>query len=175
MFPCDEAAAPAPSDLEAVELGDGRPDGILRVALDVPLRRLFDYLPPRSGAGRIVPGVRIRVPFGRQRLIGLVMEIAASTELSPERVKSALEVLDAAPVVDEAALSLLRWAADYYHQPVGQAVAVALPKALRLGAPAAPVEPRWSATPAGLEAFERGEPPRAPQQRRVLALLAERD
>jgi primosomal protein N' (replication factor Y) (superfamily II helicase) len=175
LSPCDEAAAPGPDGLGAGERGDEWTKGILRVALDVPLRRLFDYLPPRGGPGPIVPGVRIRVPFGRQRLVGLVMEIAPSTELSPERVRPALEVLDAAPVMDEAALSLLRWAADYYHQPIGQAVAVALPKGLRLGAPAVPVEPRWSATPDGLEAFERGEPARGPQQRRVLALLAERD
>lgn len=166
---------------------------ILRVALDVPLRRLFDYSAPESegaatgtgasgggapqrprGASALVPGVRVRVPFGRQRLIGLVMEVAASTALSPERVRAALEILDTEPIMDEAALSLLRWAADYYHQPIGQAVAAALPKALRSGAPAIPLEARWSATADGLAAFGRGDPVRAPQQKRLLACLIER-
>ncbi|MGH8220617.1 MAG: primosomal protein N' [Steroidobacteraceae bacterium] len=178
MSPCDAAAEPGSPDPGAAESRQARTDRILRVALDVPLRRLFDYLPPDSGASaagsRLLPGVRIRVPFGRQRLIGLVMEIAAGTELPPERVRPALEALDAAPVMDEAALSLLRWAADYYHQPIGQAVAMALPKGLRLGAPAVPVERRWSATPEGLEALGRGQPARARPQKRLLALLAER-
>ncbi len=165
--------------------------GVLRVALDVPLRRLFDYLRPgssgdalrvngvASGAeaegGPILPGTRVRVPFGRQRLIGLVMEVADRSELPSDRLKRALEVLDTAPILDAADLALLRWAADYYHQPIGQAVAVALPKGLRLGAPAAAVEPRWLATPEGLAAFTRGEPARAPQQRRLLRLLTENE
>jgi len=182
-----EMAAPEPDvSAEAGPPATGA-EVILRVALDVPLRRLFDYLPPQSGvqegsepqtalaghAGdRVLPGMRIRVPFGRQRLIGLVMEIASRTDVPPERVRPALEVLDSAPVMDEPALALLRWASDYYHQPVGQAVSLALPKALRLGAPAVPVEPRWSATPEGLGAFERGEPTRAPQQKRLLGILA---
>ena len=43
---------------------------VLRVALDMPLTRLFDYLPPaplRSDFA-IEPGMRVGVPFGRQRL-----------------------------------------------------------------------------------------------------------
>jgi len=39
-------------------------------------------------------GTRVRVPFGRQRLIGVVMEIADSSDLPLERLKPILEVLD---------------------------------------------------------------------------------
>ena len=172
MSACDEAAVSGLAHSGNAGPGEARTQRILRVALDVPLRRLFDYSPPERGA--IVPGVRVWVPFGRQRLIGLVMETAASSELPAERLRTALEVLDAAPVMDEAALSLLRWAADYYHQPIGEAFAVALPKALRMGAPAVPIESRWSATPQGREAFGRGEPARAPQQQRLLGYLVDR-
>ena len=45
---------------------------VLRIALDMPLRRLFDYL-PRADAGASQVGQRVRVPFGRQSLVGLVM------------------------------------------------------------------------------------------------------
>ena len=38
-----------------------------------------------------------------------------------------------APVLDAAALALLHWAAEYYHHPVGEVLAGALPKALRAG------------------------------------------
>src|SRR5262245_7353820 len=106
---------------------------ILRVALDVPLRRLFDYLPPRATV-LVEPGMRVRVPFGRQKLVGVVVEEAHESELPVEKLKPVLEVIDAEPLLDPAALSLLKWAAEYYHHPIGEVLSAALPKALRLGA-----------------------------------------
>ncbi|MDP3417219.1 hypothetical protein, partial [Falsiroseomonas sp.] len=50
-----------------------RPSNALRVALPVPLPRLFDYAPPARAA--IDPGwigCRVRVPFGRSTAIGVV-------------------------------------------------------------------------------------------------------
>ncbi|MGD2083921.1 MAG: hypothetical protein PVF91_13235, partial [Chromatiales bacterium] len=38
---------------------------VLRVAVFAPVARVFDYLPPEEGAGVLVPGMRVRVPFGR--------------------------------------------------------------------------------------------------------------
>jgi primosomal protein N' (replication factor Y) len=46
---------------------------ILKVAVNVPLSRLFDYLAP-AGAQGAEPGCRVLVPFGRQKQVGLVME-----------------------------------------------------------------------------------------------------
>src|ERR1700683_2683342 len=106
---------------------------VWRVVLDMPLRRPFDYLPPEKHAGGpIRPGVRVRVPFGRRRLIGVVTEEAAFSVIPPEQLKSILEVLDPEPVLDTAMLALLKWAAEYYHHPIGEVFAAALPKALRL-------------------------------------------
>jgi len=146
---------------------------VLRVALDVPLRRLFDYLPPPAGAGSVALGARVRVPFGRQQLVGVVVEVAPRTDVPSAQLKAVLEVLDAQPVLDEHALALSQWAADYYHHPLGEVLAAALPKALRLGAPAVRTERSWTATPEGREASAGGEPARAPQQRRLLTLLLE--
>jgi primosomal protein N' (replication factor Y) len=143
---------------------------VLRVALDVPLRRLFDY---RAPPGMDLPvGTRVRVPFGRQRLVGVVMATGQSSELAAERVKAVLEVLDSSPVLDTGALELLEWAAEYYHHPIGESVATALPKALRLGAPTQALELRLALTAAGEAARIAGEPRRAPAQRRLLELLA---
>ena len=95
------------------------------MALDTPLRRLFDYLPPQDpgAAAALSPGVRVRVPFGRQRLVGLVVARAPTSELAAERLKPILEVLDAEPVLDTALLALVTWAAEYYHHPIGEVVA----------------------------------------------------
>lgn len=148
--------------------------GVFRVALDTPLRRLFDYLPPAAGPDSppLEPGMRVRVPFGRQRLVGIVMEQAAGTDVPEDRLKPILEVLDPRPVLEASALGLLRWAAEYYHHPIGEVVATALPKAMREGSPAVSYEERWSATAAGREAWARGEPRRAPRQRELLAYLS---
>jgi primosomal protein N' (replication factor Y) len=146
---------------------------ILRVALDTPLRRLFDYLTPATVADspRVVPGCRVRVPFGRQRLVGFVVEVADSTDIPAARLKPVLEVLDATPILDEVTLKLLRWTADYYHHALGEVLAAALPKALRLGAPTEEREERWLLTEAGAAAAAAGEPRRAPRQRALLAFL----
>ena len=148
---------------------------VLRVALDTPLRRLFDYLPPPAGGSPVRAGMRVRVPFGRQRRIGVVIATCGHTEVPPERLKPVLEVLDAEPVLDPAALALLSWAAEYYHHPLGEVAAGALPKALRLGAPSVAREERWLLTAEGAATHAAGEPRRAPRQRALLSLLAERD
>jgi len=148
---------------------------VLRVALDTPLRRLFDYLPPaEAGAGPLPAiGARVRVPFGRQRLIGLVLAAADTSEVPQERLKPILEVLDARPVLDSAAIELLTWAAQYYHHPIGEVLTGALPRPLRFGAGAVEVEERWLATDAGARAGADGEPRRAPKQRLLLTFLIE--
>jgi len=143
---------------------------VLRIALDTPLRRLFDYLPSERPPAI---GQRVRVPFGRQRLIGLVMEHAESSDMAPERLKHVLEVLDDQPLLDRSTLELLRWAADYYHHPIGEVIAAAIPKALRAGAPLVAVQERWFATAEGERAFAEGEPRRAPKQRQLLSRLVE--
>jgi primosomal protein N' (replication factor Y) (superfamily II helicase) len=110
---------------------------ILRVALDTPLRRVFDYLPPtQPGAGVEFaprPGVRVRVPFGRRQLIGILVGTADDSRIPAEKLKPIVEIIDQEPVFDHVTFELLRWAADYYHHPIGEVFAAALPASLREG------------------------------------------
>jgi primosomal protein N' (replication factor Y) (superfamily II helicase) len=148
---------------------------VFRVALDTPLRRLFDYLPPVTlSEGRPLAGMRVRVPFGRRRLVGVVMAVTDASDLPPERLKPILEVLDPRPLLDPASLGLIEWAAEYYHHPIGQVVAAALPRALRLGAPIAALEERWRATAEGAGAAAADGLRRAPRQRQLLEFLIAR-
>jgi primosomal protein N' (replication factor Y) (superfamily II helicase) len=146
---------------------------ILRVALDTPLRRLFDYLPPAEATIPVSVGARVRVPFGRQHRIGIIAAVADTSEVPAARLKPILEVLDATPVMDNGLQQLLRWGAEYYHHPLGEAFSSALPRALRLGAPTIAREKRWLLTETGAAAAGAGEPRRAPRQRSLLALLLE--
>jgi primosomal protein N' (replication factor Y) (superfamily II helicase) len=146
---------------------------IFRVALDTPLRRLFDYLPPSLGAVQPAVGARVRVPFGRQRLVGVITGLADHSDVPAARLRPILEVLDATPVLDGGLGKLLRWAAEYYHHPLGEVLAGALPRALRLGASSVAREERWLLTEAASVGATTGEPRRAPKQRALVEFLRE--
>ena len=147
---------------------------ILQIALDTPLRRVFDYLPPPQTHEAPRLGVRVQVPFGRQRLIGILVGIVSESALAAQKLRAALEILDEDPVYDAVTFELLRWAADYYHHPVGEVYAAALPVALRAGQPAALNTEHWSLTEQGRAELAGPSTRRAPAQRALLAWLAER-
>ncbi|WP_428623113.1 primosomal protein N' [Sedimenticola sp.] len=145
---------------------------ILRVAVPAPLYHCFDYLPPADvDIERLVPGVRLRVPFGRGERCAVLLEVVTTAEMDGRRLKRALAVLDATPLFTPSDLSLLNWAAGYYQHPIGEVVANALPVRLRKGeAPVSVLQKTWSLTPCG-----RLQDPsalrRAPKQAELLALL----
>lgn len=142
--------------------------GIVRVAVPAPLPRSFDYLPP-AGQPCPPPGVRVRVPFGRGATVGVVVDQAAQSAWPTQRLKRVTTVLDEQPLLPAEILELLRWAAEYYHHPVGEVIATALPGLLREGRPAlARGVERWRLTAAGA-AIDPADLPRA--RRQAAALL----
>jgi primosomal protein N' (replication factor Y) (superfamily II helicase) len=148
---------------------------ICQVALDTPVRRLFDYLSP-SGPGPQVaaqPGMRVRVPFGRQQLVGVVVHLRDHSEIAPDKLRPILTVLDEQPLFSEADLSLLLWAANYYHHPIGQVFAAALPRLLREGDDGLRPTTVWCLTAAGHAALNDAALNRAPKQRLLLQTLAQ--
>jgi len=144
---------------------------LLRIAVDTPLRRSFDYLPPLEGEAP-APGSRVRVPFGNRLLIGVVVSIESQSDVPVDKLKRISEVIDRRPVFDDALLKLLCWAGDYYHHPLGEVIATALPKLAREGASLEAQREVWAATAAGRDALAAGEPKRAPKQKRLLERLA---
>ncbi|MGH8031662.1 MAG: hypothetical protein ACREO8_04670, partial [Luteimonas sp.] len=57
------------------------PGKVLRVALPLPLPRLFDYGPPTDVS--IAPdliGRRVRVPFGSRELVGVIADVGAAAD-----------------------------------------------------------------------------------------------
>ena len=124
------------------------PGLVLRIALDAPLRQLFDYrAPPGVEAATLRPGLRVEVPFGRRRLVGILVGVADRSEVPAARLKSAYAVLDREPPLDPVTFELVRFAADYYHHPPGEAFAAALPVLLRAGRPLHASETRWRLVP----------------------------
>jgi primosomal protein N' (replication factor Y) len=141
---------------------------ILRVALDVPLDTLFDYLAPGEAPS---PGTRVVVPFGRRKLVGVVMELGDHSDLPPGKLKPVFAILRDAPPLPEDILHLLRFCADYYRHPLGEAVLNALPTKLRQGESAAR-KPAWFClTEAGRQASCERLATRALVQRKLLLAL----
>ncbi len=108
-------------------------DMILRVAVASPLYQLFDYLPPiDSDLTNLSPGIRIEVPFARGKRFGVLIETATKSALPRERLRHAVRCIDS-DIVPQELLALCRWAAGYYHHPLGEVLATALPTLLRRG------------------------------------------
>ena len=142
---------------------------VLRVALPVPLLTLFDYLPPASGQADV--GSRVLVPFGRDRLVGIVTALHDAPAVGKVRLRRVLQVLDAAPLLDAELMQTLAWAADYWLGAPGEAYANALPLALREARPLPSIgDSYWAITVAGQSALDAGS--RRGSSHALLALLA---
>lgn len=116
---------------------------ILKVAIDAPLRHLFDYL-PRFNQPPPAPGCRVRVPFGRRGRVGLVVAHADHAEVPDSQLRHIHEAIDDEPLLGAPLLELLRRAADYYHAPPGEVLVGTLPGLLRAGRPAREhIERQW--------------------------------
>jgi primosomal protein N' (replication factor Y) (superfamily II helicase) len=151
---------------------------ILQIALDTPLRRVFDYRAPAQFSGLDAAprlGVRVRVPFGRQQLIGILIGVASESAVADAKLKTALEILDLHPIVDPVTFDLLCWAAEYYHHPIGEVFAAALPVSLRAGQPALQTPEWWSLSETGRQELSAPSTRRAPQQRALLEWLGTRE
>ncbi len=110
------------------------PPTILRVALPIPLPQCFDYLPP---SGIPLPdstlGCRVRVPFGKRELIGVVVELPSAEMSVP--LREAFAWIDRIPILDGELAQSLQWLSHYTHTPLGEILATALPGLLRHGKP----------------------------------------
>lgn len=109
---------------------------IARVAIDIPLYSCFDYRLPDTFTDSPMPGVRIQVPFGKSQKIGVLVELTDKSEFALSELKTVTEVLDSEAVITPNLMMLCQWAAHYYHAPLGEVLAAALPQLLRQGRPA---------------------------------------
>ncbi len=142
---------------------------VIKVALPVPLPRLFDYLAPEGDIP--VAGGRVSVTFGHRKMTGIVHTITEKSELPREQLKSIDEIIDRQSLFPDSLWKLLNWSADYYHYPQGEVFFHALPVLLRQGRTAAPPSiSQWAITEQGL-ATSPDSMKRAIKQQQALAVL----
>jgi primosomal protein N' (replication factor Y) len=158
-------AGPPPGDQE--ETADDAPPRTAafyaEVALPVPLPLPLVYAVPPGCRAAAVPGVRVRVPMGKRRLIGIVV---GRQEEAPAgiAVRWLEAVLDREPVLGADLLELARFTADYYLAPLGEVLRSMLPADLEpwgdrrvwLTDRGALAPPRGDAESALIEALRQG-------------------
>ncbi len=60
---------------------------IIRVALNVPVNTLFDYLSTDANIEDI--GLRVKVPFGKKVVTGVILAVSRESSISPSKLKTA--------------------------------------------------------------------------------------
>ncbi len=139
---------------------------IVRVALPIPLPQVFDYAAADASEADI--GRCVKVPFGRGERTGLIVALAEAAEVDATRVKTVHHIQRAVPALPADWLELVGFVARYYHAPIGEVVALALPPGLRRadGVSAEDEDPLLALAAAGREALAA---PRRPSK--ALTLL----
>lgn len=143
---------------------------ILKVAVSVPLSREFDYLPASEGPAP-QPGSRVLVPFGRRQQVGVVVAEATTSELPVAKIRHSVATLDDEPLLSADDLWLIRFTSDYYHHPIGEVVATALPALLRQGKALHPTQTFVAISDAGTSVDIENLARRAPKQAELLETL----
>lgn len=96
---------------------------IVRVVIDTPLDAVFDY----RCASPVLPGQLVVVPFGNRRVVALVIDTAATTDVPQEKLRDVERVLNWVPPLDSEWRALAEFAAGYYHRALGEVTLPALP------------------------------------------------
>jgi primosomal protein N' (replication factor Y) len=149
---------------------------VLRVALEVPVAKLFDYL--EGDAAGVAPGDRVVVPFGRREKVGVVVEVADESLIDHARLKPIVRIPRETPRFPAQWLDQMQFLASYYQRPLGETVAGSLSPRLRS---AKPLPKKWTADAAARTEgnlaparFVPGPPPNSAQAEAIARIAAVR-
>ena len=103
---------------------------IVEVAINVPIRKCFDYCWPEEF--ELIPeaGLQVLVPFGRQKKGGVVVGVNKKSKLS--ELKFIESLVEEKPLFTEEILKLTRWTSEYYFCAWGEVLNAAIPGGLTL-------------------------------------------
>ena len=98
---------------------------IARVALPVAASTPFDYWVPAGLA--VERGSVVRVRLAKRALVGVVVDIATTTDVAHERLQPIDEVVSDVPPLAEDLLQLAAFVAGYYQEPLGLVLSQMIP------------------------------------------------
>ena len=109
----------------------------VEVILPLPLEGTFTYVVPDALLDKVVPCVRLLVPFGKTKTyIGICDAYPTDHPNNNDdndgiEYKAILAILDDGPVLLPQQLQLWHWIANYYMSPIGDVYKAALPSGLK--------------------------------------------
>lgn len=109
----------------------------VEVILPLPLEGTFTYTVPDALLDKVVPCVRLLVPFGKTKTyIGICDTYPSDHPNNNDdndgiKYKAILAILDDGPVLLPQQLQLWHWIANYYMSPIGDVYKAALPSGLK--------------------------------------------
>ena len=109
----------------------------VEVILPLPLEGTFTYVVPDALLDKVVPCVRLLVPFGKTKTyIGICDTYPTDHPNNNDdndgiEYKAILAILDDGPVLLPQQLQLWHWIANYYMSPIGDVYKAALPSGLK--------------------------------------------
>jgi primosomal protein N' (replication factor Y) len=97
---------------------------LVSVAVPLPFQAAFTYRLPK---GQAVPerGVRVLVPFGSRRVIGVVTGAAVGTDA--RELRDVHEILDETPLIAPPLLDVAAFMAEHYLAPPGECLRLVMP------------------------------------------------
>ena len=95
------------------------------VAVTRDVIKSFHYSIPVHLAERISEGIRVLVPFGKNRIEGYVTGFTNKSDVKD--VKEIISLIDDAPVLSSEMLNLAKWIAEYYLSSLGMVIKMMLP------------------------------------------------
>ncbi|WP_437229483.1 replication restart helicase PriA [Planctomicrobium sp. SH661] len=121
-----------PPEPDSWELAAEQDRLVAQVVFNKPLDPVYQYWVPDHLREMVVPGQRVRVPFGRGDQLTMGYCVGVSNDLpTRKRLKTLHEILDRESLLSPAMLDLTRWIADHYLCSWGQVLETVIPAGVK--------------------------------------------
>ncbi len=104
---------------------------VIKIAVAGPFLTPLDYRCKTSDTP--VVGGRVWLKVRNRKQLGVVLEVDAKSSLDLKKILFVDEVIDKEAIFSIKDLTLLTWAAHYYHEPIGNVFQSAMPAKIRQG------------------------------------------
>lgn len=104
----------------------------IETAPAAPVFKRYIYSANAAQLGRLVPGQRVLIPFGRRKITGYITAVDVDAGNVEAKIKPVDSVLESGPFFPPEMLPLFEWVADYYKYPLGLTLEAALPQGINI-------------------------------------------
>ena len=102
------------------------------VIVPLPIVGQYTYAVPEELEGKVCPGIRAIVPFGKKKYYTAIVTRVHEDAPAEYETKELVEVLDGKPVLLKRQYDFWQWIADYYLCTLGDVYKAALPSGMKL-------------------------------------------